>query len=124
MVSGLIKHQNFGVAEKYFGNGDTHSPASRESFAFLFEILFLETNSFKNLHSFALSLIGLNELKSLLNLRDSGGFSSNLFLGLFLVIVLVHELLHFFHQFSSLDVTVEDVLENSLLVSFNFLLNL
>jgi hypothetical protein len=80
MVSGLIKHKNFRVAEQHLGNSDTHSPTTGESSALLIKIFFLETNTRENFHSFALCFISLDELKSLSDIINLLSFSSLLFL--------------------------------------------
>ena len=125
MVSRLIKHENLGLRVDNLGNGDTHSPTSREFLGLLVEFFLCETNSSQDADGLGLGLSMVDHLETLTDSGQSQGplgllVSVHVFFTLFAVL----EMSKLLQQRLALHVAIEDVIEDGLIVSNNFLLDL
>jgi hypothetical protein len=64
MISRLVEHENFWLAEDDLGNGHTHAPATGEVFGWDGQIRLLEANTCQDLDGLRFSFICLDMLET------------------------------------------------------------
>ena len=121
MIGGLIQEEDFWLAENNLGDGDSHSPASREFLGWELNVFFSETKTDKDHGGLLFCFVGIDVVKSLVNFGES---ASVCLLDIFISGFVFNELGLFFKKGSSLKITLQNMEKNALVVTNNLLLNL
>jgi hypothetical protein len=123
MICWLIKHKNFWLGENDLGDGDSHSPSSREFLGRYLKLVLLEPETCQNVDSLCFSVVGIDSIQALIDLSETVSHL-NLFLWLHLTGVNVRDICLLFEELESLHITIKNVLENWDIITSHFLFNL
>jgi len=62
VISGLVQHENLGLAENDLGDGDTHSPATGEGVGGLVEVFVCKADTSQNFDGLDFLVVSANHL--------------------------------------------------------------
>lgn len=121
MIGWLIQEENLWLTKHDLCDGDSHSPSSGELSRWGVNVLFGKSKTDENHGSLLFSLMSIDMVKSLVKLHHS-----NIVVGLDILVITIitDELVLLSQEIFSLLIALEHVVQNALLVTDDFLLDL